>query len=181
MKWQRLRRQDLGRWPLKEIVLAHPVVDLFPNLPNDGGIIVVHQDAVDGIGDAFHILGHQPTGRNGSCPEAHSRCGEGRFVIEGNHVLVDRDVGLDQGVFGEFSGESFGSQVNQDEVIVCSARNDLIAAFEESLCQGLGVLAHLCYVVLEVVGESLPEGDSLGGDDMLEWPALCPREYAAIE
>nr|GFD32019.1 hypothetical protein [Tanacetum cinerariifolium] len=56
-----------------------------------------------------------------------------RLVVERHHVFVNRDVGLHQGVLGQLAGQALRAQVNQHQVIVGAARDDVVATVQEFL------------------------------------------------
>ena len=71
----------------------------------------------------------------------------------------------------------FLAKVDKHAMVVGAARYDGEAAGDEGLGKGLGILLHLCLVLLVLGLQGFAEGYGLGGDDMLERSALDAGEY----
>ena len=73
-------------------------------------------------------------------------------------------------------------QVNQHQVVVRAAGNQLHAAGRQLGLQGLGVLDDLAGVLaLELRLQRLAEADGLGGDDVLQRAALRAGEDGGVD
>ena len=66
-------------------------------------------------------------------------------------------------------------------MVVCAARNHLVALVGHSLGHGCGVFLHLVLVFLILGSESLAEGHCLGRNHMLQRAALNAGEHGGIE
>ena len=66
-------------------------------------------------------------------------------------------------------------------MVVRTARNDFVAAFDEGFGHGLGILLHLRLVLLVFGCERFAESDGLGGDHVFERAALNAGEDGRVE
>ena len=68
---------------------------------------------------------------------------EWRLRVIGHGVLVHRNVRLSQRSINFLARQLLGDEVDQEQVVVGSAGNDLVVALDEHLGHGLGVGQHL--------------------------------------
>ena len=81
-----------------------------------------------------------------------------------------------------FTGEAFDvREVDQHEVVVRAAGDELEALLHHGVGQSRGVLDDLFLVRLELWFQSLAEADGLGRDDVLQRTALAAREDRLVE
>ena len=142
---------------------------------------MVGQGFVNQLHNAVHVGFAQAAGSYGRRPNADAAGHERRLVVERHHVFVDGDVGPHQRILSQLATDALRTQVNQHEVVVGAARNNVVAQAHKAGRQRLGVAGYLLGVGLEIVGERLAEGHSLGRNYVLERPALGAGEHARIE
>src|SRR5690606_29993407 len=82
---------------------------------------------------------------------------------------------------GVLAGDALLDQRDQEQVVVGTAGNDVVAARHDHLGHGPGVGDDLPGVVLELRLQRLLEGHRLGGDDVHQRAALRAREYQALQ
>ena len=75
----------------------------------------------------------------------------------------------------------FGPQVDQHQMVVGAAGDDIEAVAAQRFRQRLGVFDHVLRIDLEVRPQRLGEGDGLGGDHMHQRTALQAREDRRIQ
>ena len=141
------------------------------------------QHAVDQPDDVVHLVLLQAARGDGRGSEAQARGLERRPAVERNHVLVGGDVGGHEALLGQLARQ-FGelrAQVDEHQVVVRAARDDLVAALDEGGGHGCGVLLHLRLILLVGGFQRFAEGYGLGGDDVLQRTALDAREDGRIE
>ena len=81
-----------------------------------------------------------------------------------------------------FTGEAFDvRQVDEHEVVVRAAGDELEALLHHGVGQSRGVLDDLFLVRLELGFQSFAEADCFGSDDMLQRTALAAREDGLVE
>ncbi len=73
------------------------------------------------------------------------------------------------------------NQAHQHQVILCAAGHDLVTAFNQRIRHYLGIATYPPLILRERGFGGLFECDSLGGDYVLERPALRTREHERIE
>ena len=73
------------------------------------------------------------------------------------------------------------SQVEEDEVVVCAAADDVISLLDELLCHVGAVRADLVCVLLEHGRVHLLERGADAGDGVLVRSALHPREHGGVD
>ncbi len=71
-----------------------------------------------------------------------------------------------QGLFGGIALDALGAQVDQHQMRVGAAGDDVEPALHQFIRQPLRVLDHLGLVGLEFGAQRFAEGDGLGGDHM---------------
>ena len=149
-------------------------------LGREGGEVLVArgEDGVDEFDDVQHVLLHEAAGGDGRGADAQAAGLERAAAVERDHVLVHGDVGLDELVLGETAGQvrELGAEVDEHQVVVGAAGDDLVAPAHEFGAHGGGVGDDLLLVgdVFRLGG--LVEGHGLGGDHVLERSALDARE-----
>ena len=88
----------------------------------------------------------KPTSSNGGSTDTEPGGDERRARVIGNRVLVYSDIGITQGSVSVFARVRLADQVNQHQVILSAARNNIDATIEECCRHRLGVYNHLLLV-----------------------------------
>ena len=83
-----------------------------------GGVIVYFQGLQDPVCDLFHFVGFHAASGEGGGTDADTAGVHGFAGIVGDHVFVDGDSGVVEGVFGDFTGQSDGGDIAHHEVVV---------------------------------------------------------------
>ena len=83
--------------------------------------------------------------------------------------------------FGRLAGQSLRPQIDQDEVGVGAAGDQVQAGLDHRRGERLGVVDHLAGVGLEVGAQRLAERDRLGGDDVHQRTALDAGEHRGVD
>ena len=138
------------------------------------------ENGVDQLDDLGHVLLHETSGSDGRCADPDSGCLERRTGVERNHILVEGDLGLLQLLLGHPSGHvrELGPEVDQHQMVVGAAGNDLVASCNELLGHLLGVGHNLLLIFHIFRLHRLVECDCLGGDHVLKRSSLHSREHA---
>ncbi len=90
-------------------------------------------------------------------------------------------MGFTQHAFGFFTADIFIAEVDKHEVVIGAAGDDLVSFGYKGIGHGLCVGDHL-FAVVDVFGmQVFTEGNSLGGDHMLERTALGAGENGAVK
>ena len=88
---------------------------------------------------------------------------------------------LIQQLLHRFTGELVGSQVNQHQMIIRTAGNDLDITAKQPLAERLRIVHNPLLVYLEIIGERFLEADSLGRDHMHQRASLNAGEDRLIK
>ena len=99
----------------------------------------------------------------------------------GNAVLVAGDVGAAERQFRHLAGELLRPQIDQHQMRVGAAGDDVEAVRLQMLGQRLGVLHHVARIGAERGPQRLAEGHRLGGDHMHQRAALHAGEHRRVE
>ena len=175
--------------PSEERIVLHQLVDLGADgvdlgLRSGLGLrIDVADDVVNQFDDDGHLVLLQTTGGDGGRTDAQTRGQERRAGVEGHHVLVDGDVGKDEGVLHHLTGDlrELAAEVDQHGVVVGATADDIVTLIHESSGHEGGVLSHLLDVLHVLVAEGFAESNGLGGDDVLQRSTLDAREHGAVD
>ncbi|ENN85865.1 hypothetical protein RHSP_17832 [Rhizobium freirei PRF 81] len=119
--------------------------------------------------------------RAGRRAEADARRDEGLFRVERDAVLVAGDVGTAEGGLRTLAGGVLLAQVDQHQVVVGAAGDDVDAAGNQRFGQSLGVLDDLSGVILELRLQRFAESHGLGGDDVHQRTTLETGEDRRVE
>ena len=65
-------------------------------------------------------------------------------------------------------------------MVVRTARNDIDSPFAKLVCKHGGILNDLLLILLELIGQSLTESNSLGGDNVHKRTALSSGENSLV-
>ena len=130
---------------------------------------IMHADLLE-FGDAKAARGRRRRA------QTQTRGDERGFRIEGNAVLVAGDGGADQRLLGDVALEALGPQIDQHQMVVGAAGDDVEAVGAQAFRQRLGVLDHVLGVDLEVRTQRFGERHRLGRDHMHQRAALQARE-----
>ena len=108
---------------------------------------------------------------------------KGERGSSGMVLRLQRDPGAVEDLLGHLAGQVGveGSQVDQDHVVVGAARDEAEALLDERPRERLGVGHDPGRVGAELGPGRLSERDRLGGDGVLEGPALQAREDGAVD
>src|SRR5215211_2725805 len=133
------------------------------------------------VRDLVHlVLAHAP-GRHcrGAQPDA---AGHGRWLgVVRDHVLVAGEADGLERIFEFLACDVRIFQVDQDQVVVRPAGDEIQATFQEPVSQGPAVLDDLAGVIFELGLERFTEGDGLAGDGVHQRATLHAREDAAVD
>src|SRR5579883_2218337 len=100
----------------------------------------------------------------------------GLFRVERNAVLVAGDVRTAERRLGGLAGEPLGPQIDQHEMRIGAAGDNVATALLEGFRQRLGVFDNMAGVFPKRRAQRLAEGDRLGGNHMHQRAALQARE-----
>src|SRR5580692_7981095 len=118
----------------------------------------------------------EATGGAGRGAEPHPRCHGRLFRIERNAVLVAGDVGAAERGFRHFSGQALFAQVDQHEVGIGTAGDDIEPAGFERFGKRLGVFNNVPRVKFERRVQRLAKGHGLRRDHVHQRSALHAGE-----
>ena len=104
-----------------------------------------------------------------------------RVRVVGDRVAVDGDLHLAERQVGLLAGDAQRAHVDEHQVVVGPAGDDRGARLDQRRGEGLRVRHRLRRVALELGAHRLLEGDRLGGDDVLERPALQRGEDGLVD
>ena len=143
---------------------------------------MARNDVADELTHALALPLGEAAGGDGSRPHADAARDEGRALLAGDGVLVDRDAHRVEQALGILARDvARRGEVNEQEVVVGPAGDEpqpaRLHAAPERLCvgkDGVGVGG-------KVRGERLAKGDGLAGDDVLERAALAAGEDRGVE
>lgn len=112
--------------------------------------------------------------------DAHARGDERTFRVVRDGILVGSDVHLVQTALQLLAGHAGLSQVDEHQVVVRAAADQIKALLLECVREHAGVGDDALLVRLELRLECLTEADRLCGDDMLERPPCVPGKMALL-
>ncbi len=118
---------------------------------------------------------------DGRGADAHTGGDERGARVVGHRVLVDCDVGFAERCVSILTGQLAADQINQHQVVVGAAGDDLVAALDEGGSHRLGVFDDLGLIGLELGLQRLFEGNGLAGDDVHQRTTLTTREDGGVE
>ena len=144
-------------------------------------IVDVIQHVADQSGKPGTILLVKSPRRDSRCTQAQAAGHERRPGFAGNRVLVDRDIGLAEGLFSLLSGKFPADQINQEKVVVGSPGNNFVASLNDGIRHDFRISNHSLLIGFEARLKSLFEGYSLGRNHMHQWSALSAGKYHGIE
>ena len=129
----------------------------------------------------IHILCVHASGCNGRCSKTDTACYKRGLRIVRDGVLVCCDMSLIQKFLDGFSCQFKRCQVNQHQVVICTAGYDLDTAVHQSFAKCLCVIYDTVLIGLEAILKCLFEANSFGSNDMHQRSTLDSREYCFIE
>ena len=135
----------------------------------------------DEVTDERHVVFLEASGGSGGRTYADTAGNEGTLGIVGNGVLVDGDINFVKALFEFLAGDVHGTEVNEEEVVVRTAGNEVEAFCEKSLFKRFRVLYDLFLISLEFGLESFAEANRLCGDGVHERTALCAGEDCLVD
>ena len=109
----------------------------------------------DPAADALHLADPHAAGGQGRRADANARGVHRLALVEGDHVLVDRDAAAVEHFFGLLAAQAQRGDVDQHQVVVGAAADQPHAAGQQRLGQGLGVVDDRLGVALEVRAAAL--------------------------
>jgi len=123
--------------------------------------------SVEEVGDDLHVLlGHRSTGQSGQTDT--DTTGNLSRGVSGNGVLVDGDVALVTDLLDLGSGQTQGSQVPENQVVVGTVSLELVLVAGQDLGDGSSVGNDLLGVNLEGGVGSLLEGNGDTGNGLVK-------------
>ena len=155
-------------------------MDVAADAADFGLVVRLVQHAHDQPCDDLHLVRPHPAGGQRRRAETQAGGDERLLRITRDHVLVGRDVRLLQRALGDLSGQLLGPQIAEHEVGVRPTRHQPQSPLDQPGGERLRVVEDALLVVLEVGLQSLAERDRLGGDDVLERPALDAGEDVRV-
>ena len=139
-------------------------------------ILRIFDDRRDDICDFLEVVFLESSACHGRSSKSQTACYERAFRIVRDGVLVRGDVDLIQTALQLLAGNAGAAQVDQHEVVVRAAGNQIEALILEGCRQCLCVVNDALLISLELRLERLAEADSLRRDNVLERTALGARE-----
>jgi hypothetical protein len=100
-------------------------------------------------GDRGHVLLAQAAGGDGGRADPQTGRVERLARVERHRVVVRLDAGPVQRLGGRLAADALGRQVDQDQVVIGTAGDQVEAAGQQRVSQRLGVVHHLAGVVAE--------------------------------
>ncbi len=132
--------------------------------------------------DLAHLVRAEAAGGERRRADADARGHHRRPLVEGHRVLVDRDAGLVQAVLGVLAGERGGRQVDEHQVVVGAAGDQVDAARAEHLGQDLALLDDLPHARRGTPSvRAWPNATALAGDHVHQRAALQVGEHGAVD
>src|SRR5215210_3636117 len=135
----------------------------------------------DDVGDLPHLVLAHAAGRHRRRAESDAARHSGRLGVVGYHVLVAGDTYGFEGIFQFLARDVGADQVDQDQVVVRPAGDEVQAAFHESFGEGSAVLDDLAGVVAELGLQRLAERYGLACYGVHQRPTLHAGEDAAVD
>ena len=135
----------------------------------------------DDVGDLLHIGLLEAARRERGGAEADAARDERGERLEGDRVLVDRDVDLVEEILRLLAREVLAREIDEHEVVVRAARDDAEPVLRELVREHGGVLHDLLGIRLERGLQRLAERDGLRRDDVHERAALDAGEDSLVE
>ncbi len=157
------------------------------NLGTDGrdgvGVVGVGKDAVDKVDDGRHLGRSEAARSNSGSTEAKPGSSERTTGIERNHILISSNISGDEGLFSGLTGEigEFSTEVDEHQVIVGTAGDQLITLSNESSRHSGSVSNDLFLVIFILRPESLAESNSLSSDHVFQRAALDTGKNSGIK
>ena len=119
----------------------------------------------------------ETTRRAGGGAKAHAGSDEGFLGIEWNAVLVAGDVGATECGFGALTGGVLGTEVDQHQMVVGAARDDIEPVLHQRRRERACVGDDLAGVGFELGLQRFLERHRLRRDDVHQWAALQAGEH----
>src|SRR5918998_397297 len=136
--------------------------------------------ARDDVGDLAHLVRAHAARRHGRGAEPDAARHRRLLRVVRDHVLVAGDAHRLERLLELGARGVRLYQVDQDQVVVRPAGDEVEAAFQEAIRQSAAVLDDLPGVGVELRLQGLAEGHRLAGYRVHEGPALHPGEDAAV-
>ena len=136
---------------------------------------------VDVLSDLLHLLNAQASCSNSRSTDTDTAGHEGLLRIVVDSVLVNSDVDLVQSVLQLLAGDVEGTQVDQHQVVISTAGNEVKTSLEKAVSQSLSILNDLSLILLELRLKSLAEANSLSSDSVHKRTALSSGEDSGVD
>src|SRR5215207_2457870 len=134
----------------------------------------------DDAGDLAHLFLAHAAGRHRRGAETDAAGHGRRLGVVRDHVLVAGDADRLQRFFQFLACDALLLQVDQDQVVVRPARDEVYTTFQKALGQRLAVLDDLAGVVFKLRLQRLAESDRLACYGVHQRAALHTGEDAAV-
>ncbi len=156
--------------------IGHQLVDLVTNTTEQCLVGAMLQSVRDPVRHVDRVRGVAAAGGHGRGADADPGGDEGRALLVGYGVLVDGNTSPPEDRFCLLAGVVAIREVEQHQVVVGAAGDEVEAPIHEHARHHLGIGEHLLLVDLESRLERLVERHRLAGDDVHERTTLGTRE-----
>ena len=143
-----------------------------------GAGLGVREHLDDEVGDGLELVVAEAAGGQRRGAQADAGGVPGAVGVGGHRVAVGDHAGLEQRRLGLATGQAVLADVDEHQVVVGAAGDQVAAPGQEALGQRLGVVGDLLGVAAEGVLAGLGEGDGLGGHHVRERAAEHHRAAA---
>ena len=118
--------------------VLHQLIDLRADLLDHLLAGRIAEDLIDPVYDGLEVTLLQSTGRGCRASDADTARLGGSTVIEGNHILIGRDVSLDQRILCFLTGQlgELLAEIKQHQVVIGTSGDHVIAQLKEGICHG---------------------------------------------
>ena len=149
---------------------------------NVGLLVFKIKDTVgNAVRNDFHLVRAHAARRHGRGADANTAGHKGAALFTGNGVLVGRNVYLVKVVLQFLAGTFLVGQVDQQQMVIGAARNQLDAARGQFSLQSFAVFNDFTRIITEFRLQCLAKADGLAGNDVFQRAALCAREDGRID
>lgn len=150
-------------------------------LCDHGLVFDVFGDGFDPLGDLVHLGFFHAAGGDGGGTQAEAAGVEGAGGVAGDAVIVGLDVRPVERLGQGLAGQVFVAQVDEHQVVVGPAGDEVESVAHQLFGQAGGVLYDLFGVRLKVRGQGLGQGDGQPGDRVHVGSALQAGEDGLVD